>query len=38
MLQSILVNVGEKIGSEFDPLGIDIAELIAIVSHFFFFT
>ncbi|XP_023770160.1 uncharacterized protein LOC111918770 [Lactuca sativa] len=30
MLQSILVNVGEKIGSEFDPLGIDIAELIAI--------
>lgn len=29
MLQNILVNVGEKVGSEFDPLGIDIAELIA---------
>lgn len=28
-LQNILVNVGEKVGSEFDPLGIDIAELIA---------
>ncbi|KAK9079747.1 hypothetical protein SSX86_001420 [Deinandra increscens subsp. villosa] len=28
-LQSMLVNVGEKVGSEFDPLGIDIAELIA---------
>ncbi|KAL8216633.1 hypothetical protein R6Q57_023470 [Mikania cordata] len=28
-LQNILVNVGEKVVSEFDPLGIDIAELIA---------
>ncbi|KAL6954317.1 hypothetical protein U1Q18_043052, partial [Sarracenia purpurea var. burkii] len=28
-LQDILVNVGEKIDSEFDPLSIDIAELIA---------
>lgn len=28
-LQSILVNVGESVGSEFDPLSIDIAELIA---------
>ncbi|KAJ0770146.1 putative protein-synthesizing GTPase [Helianthus annuus] len=28
-LQNVLVNVGEKVASEFDPLGIDIAELIA---------
>ncbi|KAJ9555279.1 hypothetical protein OSB04_009893 [Centaurea solstitialis] len=28
-LQNILLNVGEKVGSEFDPLGIDIAELLA---------
>lgn len=28
-LQNILVNVGEKVGSEFDPLAIDVAELIA---------
>ncbi|XP_071697465.1 uncharacterized protein [Rutidosis leptorrhynchoides] len=28
-LQNILLNVGEKVGSEFDALGIDIAELIA---------
>ncbi|XP_027081444.1 uncharacterized protein LOC113781276 [Coffea eugenioides] len=28
-MQSILVNVGEKVDSEFDPLGIDIAELVA---------
>nr|XP_043613222.1 translation initiation factor IF-2 [Erigeron canadensis] len=28
-LQNILLNVGEKVGSEFDPLSIDIAELIA---------
>ncbi|KAL3498951.1 hypothetical protein ACH5RR_041683 [Cinchona calisaya] len=28
-VQSILVNVGEKVDSEFDPLGIDIAELVA---------
>lgn len=28
-LQDILVNVGEKLGSEFDPVSIDIAELIA---------
>lgn len=27
-LQEILVNVGEKVESEFDPLGIDIAELV----------
>ncbi|XP_052200186.1 uncharacterized protein LOC127806743 [Diospyros lotus] len=29
ILQDILVNVGEKVDSEFDPLGIDIAELVA---------
>ncbi|GAB2277800.1 hypothetical protein Dimus_012504 [Dionaea muscipula] len=28
-LQDILINVGEKVGSEFDPLSIDIAELVA---------
>ncbi|GAB2251767.1 hypothetical protein Droror1_Dr00004614 [Drosera rotundifolia] len=28
-LQDVLINVGEKVGSEFDPLGIDIAELVA---------
>ncbi|OMO79683.1 Translation initiation factor aIF-2, bacterial-like protein [Corchorus capsularis] len=28
-LQDILINVGESVGSEFDPLSIDIAELIA---------
>ncbi|GAB4828890.1 hypothetical protein Ancab_018551 [Ancistrocladus abbreviatus] len=28
-LQDIIVNVGEKVDSEFDPLGIDIAELVA---------
>ncbi|XP_035543402.1 translation initiation factor IF-2-like isoform X2 [Juglans regia] len=28
-LQDILVNVGEKVDSEFDPLSIDIAELVA---------
>uniref|UniRef100_A0A2P2K0T5 Translation initiation factor IF-2, mitochondrial n=3 Tax=Rhizophora mucronata TaxID=61149 RepID=A0A2P2K0T5_RHIMU len=28
-VQDILVNVGEKVGSEFDPLSIDIAELVA---------
>ncbi|KAB1202799.1 Translation initiation factor IF-2 [Morella rubra] len=28
-LQDILVNVGEKVDSEFDPLGIDMAELVA---------
>ena len=33
-LQDILVNVGEKVGSEFDPLGIDVAELIAMVFPF----
>ncbi|KAJ9148023.1 hypothetical protein P3X46_030122 [Hevea brasiliensis] len=27
-LQDILVNVGEKAGSEFDPLSIDVAELV----------
>ena len=30
-LQEILVNVGEKVESEFDPLGIDIAELVTMV-------
>lgn len=38
MLHNILVNVGEKVGSEFDPLGIDIAELIAMVIHYFHFS
>lgn len=28
-VQNILVNVGETVDSEFDPLGIDIAELVA---------
>ncbi|CAI9094236.1 OLC1v1029936C1 [Oldenlandia corymbosa var. corymbosa] len=28
-IQSILVNVGEKVDSEFDSLGIDLAELVA---------
>ncbi|KAJ6846445.1 uncharacterized protein M6B38_280880 [Iris pallida] len=28
-LQEILINVGEKVDSEFDPLSIDIAELVA---------
>ncbi|KAM7491455.1 hypothetical protein LguiA_034376 [Lonicera macranthoides] len=32
-LQNILVNVGEKVDSEFDPLGIDIAELVAMGFH-----
>lgn len=30
-LQIILTNVGEKVGSEFDSLSIDIAELVAMV-------
>lgn len=30
-LQEILTNVGEKINSEFDPLSIDVAELVAMV-------
>lgn len=30
-LQDILVNVGEKVESEFEPLSVDIAELIAMV-------
>lgn len=30
-MQNILVNVGEKVDSEFDPLSIDIAELVAMV-------
>ncbi|XP_009761958.1 uncharacterized protein LOC107810887 isoform X1 [Nicotiana tabacum] len=29
VLQDILINVGEKVDSEYDPLGIDIAELVA---------
>ncbi|XP_030500992.2 uncharacterized protein LOC115716354 [Cannabis sativa] len=28
-LQGILVNVGEKVDSEFDPLSVDVAELVA---------
>ncbi|KAL8170467.1 hypothetical protein V2J09_022271 [Rumex salicifolius] len=28
-LQDILLNVGEKVGSEFDPLSLDVAELVA---------
>lgn len=31
-LQNILTNVGENIGSEFDSLSIDIAELVAMVN------
>lgn len=31
VLQDILVNVGEKVDSEFDPLSIDVAELVAMV-------
>ncbi|KAL9249990.1 Translation initiation factor IF-2-like protein [Drosera capensis] len=34
-LQDVLINVGEKVGSEFDPHGIDIAELVAMVCPFF---
>lgn len=30
-LEDILVNVGEKVASEFDPLSIDVAELVAMV-------
>jgi len=30
-LQDILLNVGEKAGSEFDSLSIDVAELVAMV-------
>lgn len=30
-LQDILVNVGEKVTSEFDPLSIDVAELVVMV-------
>lgn len=33
-LQDILVNVGEKVNSEFDPLSIDVAELVAMVFPF----
>ncbi|XP_050230622.1 uncharacterized protein LOC126679598 [Mercurialis annua] len=29
-LQDILSNVGEKVGSEFDPVSIDVAELVAL--------
>lgn len=39
-MQDILVNVGEKVESEFDPLSVDIAELVAMVcpllSHIYF--
>jgi hypothetical protein len=30
-LQDVLINVGEKVGSEFEPLSMDIAELVAMV-------
>lgn len=33
-LQDILVNVGEKARSEFDPLSIDVAELVGMVFPF----
>lgn len=33
-LQDILVNAGEKVGSEFDPLSIDVAELVVMVFPF----
>lgn len=32
-LQDIVMNVGEKVDSEFDPISIDIAELVAMVPH-----
>ena len=32
-LQEIVLNVGEKVDSEFDPISIDVAELVAMV-HF----
>lgn len=39
-VQDILVNVGEKVESEFDPLSVDIAELVAMVfpllSHIYY--
>lgn len=31
-LQEILTSVGEKVGSEFDPITIDVAELVSTVS------
>lgn len=34
-LQDILMNVGEKVESEFEPLSIDIAELVAMVFPLF---
>lgn len=33
-LQDIIVNIGEKPGSEFDPLSIDVAELVGMVFFF----
>lgn len=33
-LQDILINVGENINSEFDPLSVDVAELVAMVCPF----
>lgn len=36
-LQNILVNVGEKFESEFDPLSIDVAELVTMVFPFMSF-
>lgn len=33
-LQEIVLNVGEKVDSEFDPISIDVAELVAMVHTF----
>jgi translation initiation factor IF-2 len=33
-LQEFLVNLGEKVVSEFDPLKIDVAELVVMVFPF----
>lgn len=37
-LQGILTNVGEKVESEFEPLSMDIAELVAMVFPLFLLT
>lgn len=36
VVQDILKNVGEKVDSEYDPLSIDISELVAMVKQLFF--
>ena len=33
-LQEIMKNVGEKVDSEFDPISVDVAELVAMVKFF----